>query len=356
VAQKNRRQRRLDQSKQDRARRPQGGRGESGGARRWDGRRRRLAWVLVAVLIVVVAGIAVPLLLSSSSPPSNQSQQTRLSSRSILQLPAVSALAEQGRAAWVTDDLRNVLVRFDPTTGRQERSVHLPGRPVAMVLARGHVWVADAVDDQVVEVDPATLLIQRSIPVPAEPTSMAVLGGDVWVTSLEAHELTPVDLRTGTAGAPVDVLAGAVRVAAGYGSLWVTGTTDLLTKVTPPAGSAGPQQKTVTVGQGPIGVATGQGAVWVANAAGGTVSEVSASGLFVTQTFHLGGDPLTVAVSGRDVYLGDGTAETVRTVSPSPGLPALRLGTDPRVLLPVAGGVWVGGANPGRVLAVGPAS
>ncbi len=333
-----------------------GARHRSGGARRWDRRRRRLAWALVAVLIVVVAGIAVPLLLSSSGTPSNHSQPTALSSRTILKLPAVSALAEQGSAAWVTDDLRNVLVRFDPATGRQDRSVHLPGRPVAMVLAQGHLWVADAVDDQVVEVDPATLLIQRSVPVPAEPTGMAVLGNDVWVTSLEAHELTPVDLKTGTAGAPVDVLAGAVRVAAGYGSLWVTGTTDLLTRVTPPAGSAGPQQKTVTVGQGPIGVTTGQGAVWVANAAGGTVSEVSASGLFVTQTFHVGGDPLSVAVSGQDVYVGDGAADTVRTVSPTPGSKALRIGTVPRVLAPVASGVWVGGSNPGRVLAVTPAS
>ncbi len=152
----------------------------------------------------------------------------------------------------------------------------------------------------------------------------------------------------------MDVLAGAVRVAAGYGSLWVTGTTNLLTRVTPPAGTAGPQQKTVQVGQGPIGVATGNGAVWVANAQDGTVSEVSAAGLFVTQTFHVGGDPLTVAVSGGDVYVGDGTAQTVRTVSPPPGSKAHGVGTDPRVLLSVPTGVWVGGSNPGRVLAVAP--
>jgi hypothetical protein len=85
------------------------------------------------------------------------------------------------------------------------------------------------------------------------------------------------------------------------------------------------------------------------------VSEVSASGLSVTQTFRVGGDPLTVAVSGGSVYVGDGTAETVRTVSPLPGSKALNVGTDPRALLAVARGVWVGGSNPGRVLAVGPA-
>jgi hypothetical protein len=40
-------------------------------------------------------------------------------------------------------------------------------------------------------------------------------------------------------------------------------------------------------------------------------------------------------------------------VSPSPGSKALRVGTDPRALLAVGTGVWVGGSNPGRVLAVG---
>ena len=71
-----------------------------------------------------------------------------------------------------------------------------------------------------------------------------------------------------------------MRVAAGFGSLWVTGTTDLLTRChagcrrVRSAGAA-TQQKTVTVGQDPIGVATGAGAVWVANSADGTVSKVS---------------------------------------------------------------------------------
>ena len=93
----------------------------------------------------------------------------------------------------------------------------------------------------------------------------------------------------------------------------------------------------------------------MANAADGTVSEVSQAGLLVTQTLHVGVDPLTVAVSGGSVYIGDGSADTVRAVAPSPGSKALQAGTDPRVLLPVAGGVWVGGSNPGRVLVVAPA-
>jgi hypothetical protein len=172
------------------------------------------------------------------------------------------------------------------------------------------------------------------------------------VSSLQANEVTPIDMQTGTAGTPDVVTAGAVRVAAGYGSLWVTGTTNLLTRATPLDALTGLRQQTVTVGQGPIGVATGDGSVWVANAAGGTVSAVSPTAMAVTQTLHVGGDPLSVAVSGGRVYVGDGTAQTVRTVSPAPMSNALMVGTGPRVLVPVAAGVWAGGSNQGRVVAV----
>ena len=183
---------------------------------------------------------------------------------------------------------------------------------------------------------------------------MAVLNDEVWVTSLANNEVTPIDVHTGTAGTPIELLAGAVRVAAGYGSLWVTGTTDVLTRVTPGAGAAPATQKTVTVGQVPIGVATGADAVWVANSADGTVSKVSPTSVMVTKTIHVGGDPLSLGVSGGNVYLGDGTAQTVRTVWPTPGSKTLNLGTDPRALLPVGVGVWVAASNPGRVLALAP--
>ena len=92
---------------------------------------------------------------SSSSPPSRcrwccsgrrtpavarlrgRRHQPTLSSHTLLRLPAASAVAEQGASAWVTDDLRDLLVAFDPATGKAEHSMHLAGRPVAMVLANG---------------------------------------------------------------------------------------------------------------------------------------------------------------------------------------------------------------------------
>jgi hypothetical protein len=67
-------------------------------------------------------------------------------------------------------------------------------------------------------------------------------------------------------------------------------------------------------------------------------------------TTHVGGDPLTIAVAGQNVYVGDGTAQTLRTVFPTPAAKAVNLKVTPRALLVDGSGVWVAGANPGRVL------
>ena len=90
----------------------------------------------------------------------------------------------------------------------------------------------------------------------------------------------------------------------------------------------------------------------MADAQGGTVSQVDPSSLKVVHTDPTGGDPLSVGVAGGRVYVGDGTAQTLRTVYPSPSSKVLAIGTTPRSLLAVGGSVWVAGANPGRVLSV----
>ena len=245
-------------------------------------RRRTIAWVAALVLTVLLVGAAAaPLLFTSSG---TTAAAPTLSARTLLRLPSASALAQDDGAAYVTDDLRDLLLRFDPGSGRVERSVHLEGRPAAMVLGAGHLWVADAVDNEVVEVDPRSLRVVRSVAVPANPSGLAVLDGAVWVTSTVADAVTPIDLATGRAGPPIKVPAGAVRVAAGFGALWVTGTIDLLTRIVPsPGGPGAPAQRTVAVGEGPAGVAIGAGAVWVADERGGVVAEVDPRTLVVDE-------------------------------------------------------------------------
>ncbi len=157
---------------------------------------------------------------------------------------------------------------------------------------------------------------------------------------------------TGQLGLPVPVPGGAVRIAAGFGALWVTGTTDALTEIQPGSGATAPVLHALKVGSGPIGVATGDGSVWVADAAGGNVVRVDPATRTISHTYRTGGDPLAVVVAGARVWVADGSADTLRTVFPTPGLKPIDLACAPRELIAVQGGVWVAAANPGRVLSV----
>ena len=303
--------------------------------------------------MVVAAAATVPLLIGSKTDNPSTSSPPALRSTTLLKLPAASTVAQGDGAAFVTDDLRNLLLRFDPSNGKAEGKLQLAGRPAAMVLDGGDLWIAQMVDNEVVEVDARTLHVVRSVAVGQGPSGLAVLGHSVWVSSVVAGEVTPIDTSSGTAGTPIAVAGGSVRIAAGFGALWVTGTKDTLTKVVPSAGGVGaPAQTAVTVGQGPIGVAAGAGSIWVADAEGNTVSQVDPTSLRVTTLKGVGDDPLSVGESGGQVYVGSGTAQTVKVVYPSPGSTTLDLDSTPRQLLTVGSGIWVAGANPGRVVSV----
>lgn len=319
---------------------------------RW---RRRVTWACVLGLTAVLAGAAAaPVLFKSKASIGTSTPSVGapvLTSRTLLRLPAASAVAVSGNTAWVTDDRRNLLVRFDPSRGRVEGSAHLSGPPTAMVIDGSGLWVTDSVDNEVLEFDARSLHVVRTVTVPNGPSTLVVLGDTVWVGSYDGSNLTPVDARTGVVGTPISVLAGVVRVAAGFGALWVTGAVDVLTRIVPPRDSASaPVQRAVTVGPGPIGVATGAGSVWVADSRGAEVSRVDPVTLRVEYLRGMGPDPISVAVAGGRVYVGSGTARTVRLVSPAPRSGVLRIGTTPRALVPVGRSVWVAGANRGLVL------
>lgn len=290
--------------------------------------------------------VAVVVVLTTARP--TPSGRPRLVTATLYKGPSVSAMAQGYGGTWVTDDLTDRLLRLG-AHGRTEASVHLQGRPVAMVLAAGHLWVAAMVSNTVQEFDLSSLHLVRTVTVPTGPSGLAALDGNVWVASLIANQITPIDTGSGRVGTALPMPAGAVRIAAGFGALWVTGTTHQLTEVQPNLDVTAVTH-TITVGNGPIGVATGVGSVWVADATAGTVDQVSPSSHRVVRTFRVGGDPLALAVTAGRVWVADGSDQTLRTIFPAPGLAAAKLNSSPRQLLPVGRDIWVATANPGRVL------
>jgi DNA-binding beta-propeller fold protein YncE len=304
---------------------------------------------VVVLGLAVVAAVLVVVFVSTSSKPPPATRATAVL-HTLFKLPSASAVAEGDGAGFATDDLRSLLVSFDPSTGHQRGSVHLMGRPVALLLLGRDLWVADMVSDTVQEVDARSLKVVRSVAVPAGPSGLAVLGGQIWVSSLTAGSVSPIDPANGHVGSAVPVPGGAVRIAAGFGALWLTGTTDQLTEVQPGGAEGIPLLHAISTGTGPIGVTTGLGSVWVANAAGGTVARVDPATRRVIHTYRTGGDPLALAVSGGRLWLADGSAERLRTLFPAPGVGPVELASSPRALLAVGSQMWIATANPGRVV------
>jgi hypothetical protein len=346
-SQSDRRGRRSTQSKADRERRAR-----EAAARRKARTRRRALIVAVITMPLVVGGALAGILAGQSSPTPAGIAGPTIGVNTLLRLPAASALARGGGAAFVTDDLRNQLLRFDPSSGHIARSVHLGGRPVGLLLVDSDLWVAEMVSNTVVEYAASDLHKIRSVAVPTGPSSLAYLNGQVWVTSVITNQVTPIGTAgLGPAGPSIPIPAGAVRIVAGFGSLWVTGTDDAVTEITPDDRGSGTVLPAIVTGKGPIGIAVGDGSVWVANATGGTVVRIDPHSRSVVRSFSVGLDPLTLAVAGGRVWLGDGSGQNLRTVYPTPGSTVLALGATPRSMLAVGGSVWVALANPGRVVA-----
>jgi DNA-binding beta-propeller fold protein YncE len=339
-----RQQRRQAQSRADRQKQDRAGRRPPMTRRV----RRRLVGAGALVIVLAVVGTVVATSQSGPHAPGAAAVPT-LRAHSLLKAPAASAVVQVGGHAFVTDDVNDRLLRFD-MSGRATGSLHLNGRPVAVVAYGSDLWVANMVSNSVQEIAPSTLKVVRSLSVPAGPSSLVALDRRIWIASITANSVSSIDPRRGTLSAPVPLPAGAVRIAAGFGSLWVTGTTDEVTELQPSL--VHPSQRSIRVGQVPIGVAVGDGSVWVANTGSGTVSRIDPGRGRVVHQYRTGGQPLALAVVQGTVWVADGTGQTVRTIFPTPASRSLDLSATPRAFLAVGSKVWIAESNPGGVVEV----
>jgi hypothetical protein len=128
--------------------------------RRWPGGRRFVVSGAVGVLVLALVGVTAALLGSGGAGAGAGAAQG-LSSRTLLRLPAASAVASGDGAGFVTDDQRDVVERFDPATRSVEAATHLSGRPVAMVLHGADLFIAEMVTNTVLEVTASSLKVVR---------------------------------------------------------------------------------------------------------------------------------------------------------------------------------------------------
>jgi hypothetical protein len=154
----------------------------------------------------------------------------------------------------------NALRRLDPTSLRRTAEIAdvadgVEGYEPKLAFAHGAVWVSDAVRNRVLRIDRVHLRVNRVIP--RGGTGVAVLHGQVWSTDsfgavLRVAGGPPAKVRTG---------GGAFDVACGGGYLWVANRfAGTLTRVD----QATLVTRTTRIGGRPVSVAYGGGYVAVA--------------------------------------------------------------------------------------------
>jgi DNA-binding beta-propeller fold protein YncE len=261
-----------------------------------------------------------------------------------------------GSQAWMADDTANVVRRFDPSTGKlASRAVTVGTAPVSLAGGSGELWVASSLSNSVSRVSLSNGRLLGTTPVPNDPVGIATGFGEGWVASLLAGRVSMVDPANGRVVASAATPQAPVRIAAGAGALWATGGTNELMRVDPrPAGSS-LEVSAVAVGAGPLGLAVGKRFVYVACARAKAIVRVDAATMKVAATYHVGGDPIAVALWHGDLWVADAAAATIRAYNPLTGTPASKavdLPGTPRYMTTGGGHLWVATARPGAVVKV----
>ena len=256
-------------------------------------------------------------------------------------------------------------------------SLRLPGHPDAVLAGSDGLWVAlgagsgDPIpgETSIVHVNPATGLVDKTVEVGGSPGFAIRVGGTVWLGNSSAGkaapgELVAIDSASGSVigrlalGGPAGPLAyggdsvwamlSGDNIGAGAnlvridpvtrslsgqpvhvsdrrsigliwvdGILWATAHDDgLLVRIDPATGL----QKTVHVGNFPVGLAFANGSIWVANRGDATVSRVDSSTMQVIGApIPVGQNPTWIDALGGSLWVANQDDGTVSRIDASTG-------------------------------------
>jgi streptogramin lyase len=226
-------------------------------------------------------------------------------------------VAVDARAAWVTRDNADEIVRIDPRSGRLKRlSV---SSPLDVVLAAGSAWVTSFETGMVTRIDARTGRVTRSWRVGGYPTGITVCGGKVWVGHGRSSTwLTSIDPRTGRMKR-IDVAVRTPRMPRCIDDeLWVT-TEDAALRVSPRTGEvrghirlggtpaeAGPAESAIS----------GVPVVWVTNKERSLVHRIDPGSGSVVDSFPAGPGALAQEVFAGSVWITSFAGSDVRRYDP----------------------------------------
>jgi streptogramin lyase len=226
-------------------------------------------------------------------------------------------VAVDERAAWITRDNADEVVRIDPRSGRLTRL--RVSSPLGVALAAGSAWVTSFETGTVTRIDARTGRVTRRWSVGGHPTGVTVCGGKVWVGhGRTATWLTSLDPRTGMARR-FDVVVPTPRWPRCIdGELWVT-TEDSLLRVSPRTGELrahfqlGGTPAEAGLAASAIG---GPRTIWVTDKERSVVHRVDPGSGHVFDSFPAGPGALAQARFGGSVWISSFAGSDVRRYDP----------------------------------------
>jgi branched-chain amino acid transport system substrate-binding protein len=253
----------------------------------------------------------------ASRTVSTVATDTRKVTRVVAPNATPSALAAEGRAVWVLDGDRRVLLKIDPSYGEVTDRVELrqgPSSPANRSVIRhglaagaGALWVTDG-STRLLRVEPESGRV-RVLDV-REPLSDVAVGEDaVWAVSGPAASAFRIDTQARAVETQIRIVSRRgsaapfpVAVAVGEGSVWVlNGNTQTVSRIDPEFAGVSATIP-LGIGRSPSDIAAGDGAVWVPNAGNGTLTRIDPTTNSPTD-IQLGNSPAGVAVGDRGVWV-----------------------------------------------------
>jgi streptogramin lyase len=127
------------------------------------------------------------------------------------------------------------LVRIDSRSNQIDRRYDLGSPADDLAVTRDALWALDLFHQQVLEIDPSNGKIEHRIPVPGDNVSRIVVGaGTIWAMDSRAGFVTPVDPVSHVAGSPIRVGEDPVDIVFGAGAVWVADRGDgTITRIDP---------------------------------------------------------------------------------------------------------------------------
>jgi streptogramin lyase len=226
-------------------------------------------------------------------------------------------VAVDGRAAWVTRDNADEVVRIDLRSGRLTRLY--VASPLGVALAAGSAWVTSFETGAVTRIDARTGRVTRRFGVGGNPTGITVCEGRIWVGhGRSATWLTSIDPRTGRARR-FDVQVPTPRWPRCIdGELWVT-TEDSVLRVSPRTGEVrGHLLLGETLAEAGLARSATGGvrAIWVTDKQRSLVHRVDPSSGGVVDSFPAGPGALAQARLAGSVWISSYAGSDIRRYRP----------------------------------------